>query len=777
MASKEMSKEMIHNIQNYGDEITTLETFVEAVRQNVGMYIGSKGNKGFINMIREIFQNSEDENNKDSSPCDMVIVSYDERTNTVIVEDNGRGIPFDNMIRIFSSQHTSSNYNKKLGEYSSGLHGVGAKVTNALSSRFIVESYILGKARKVEFIEGFPWDKGEVEIPNLDNKQGCRITFVPSYDVLGDITVTWKEVYNLIRLIVPLSKLGSVVYFNAIDSEGNMHNDKIVNEDGVMTYLIERTKSPIIAPIMLHQDNGTMKMDISFTYDADDMDSMDSIVAFSNCCPTSAGTHINGFYKGITQYFMNYMNKIYLANTKSKITVNANDIRAGLKAVISVAHIKPVFNGQAKEILSNEDMEPFVKIEVIKGLEEWAKYNPNDLNKVCKYLRDIAEIRLKSDKEKIKLTNKYTSSALTGLPDKYVAPTGKNHLELFICEGDSAAGTLKNHRINSFQGYFPIRGKIPNAFETTKDKFLSNAEIAGIISIIGAGYGRNCDPSKSKFDKIIFGADADADGDHISSLLLAFFMLYMRPMIEAGKVYKAMPPLYGLEVKRDKFIYFRDRLSYLKYIQREFSKSNEIRDYQGNIISADKLSKILYNNIDYTYEMERLANRYAVNPVLLESVLTLRNKSIKEIQKALKPYYRFLEYKEVNGSKIIEGIVNREYQTIILNDKLIQEAEPVLKILESNSSIVFGINDKESNLYELMHLFDLSAPKSIQRFKGLGEMDGQRLFDSTIDPDKRILIRYTIEDAQKDLEAMRNINDNKNKLLENVTVSRFDIMG
>ena len=140
MASKEMSKEMIHNIQNYGDEITTLETFVEAVRQNVGMYIGSKGNKGFINMIREIFQNSEDENNKDSSPCDMVIVSYDERTNTVIVEDNGRGIPFDNMIRIFSSQHTSSNYNKKIGEYSSGLHGVGDKVTNALSSKFIVES-------------------------------------------------------------------------------------------------------------------------------------------------------------------------------------------------------------------------------------------------------------------------------------------------------------------------------------------------------------------------------------------------------------------------------------------------------------------------------------------------------------------------------------------------------------------------------------------------------------------------------------------------------------
>ena len=169
--SSKLSQEMIDNIKSYSEEITTLEDFVAGVRQNVGMYIGSKGNKGFINMIREILQNAIDEMMKKSSPGDFVKISFDERTNWVIVEDNGRGIPFDDMIRIFQNEHTSSNYKKKKGEYSSGLHGVGAKVTNALSKTFVVESYILGQARRLEFNDGHPSKKGVTKIPNKDNKQ------------------------------------------------------------------------------------------------------------------------------------------------------------------------------------------------------------------------------------------------------------------------------------------------------------------------------------------------------------------------------------------------------------------------------------------------------------------------------------------------------------------------------------------------------------------------------------------------------------------------------
>ena len=629
MAAKtNLTQEQIENIQSYAEQIQTLKDFVEAVRKNPGMYIGHIGDKGFINMIREIFQNAYDELNRDNSPCDSVIVSFDERTFTVIIEDNGRGIPFGHMIRIFQSQHTSSNYTKKKGQYSSGLHGVGAKVTNALSSYFKIESYnaILGEGRVVEFKDGYPWDKGEVKIPNPENKQGTVITFIPDMKILKQITIGWKDVFQLVEMLMPLSKKGSKAIFNAIDINGKKHNEVLINEDGIFTFIVKMTPHPLIMPISMFKDTGYMRMDIMFTYDANDMDD-ESIIAFSNSCPTVAGSHIEGFKDGIAYFFTNYMNKVYLTNSAGKkkkdLKITAADTRVGLKAVLSVAHLEPIFSGQAKEILSNEDMGPFIKNGVIEALEDWSKNNPKDFAKICRYLKDVAELRLKQDKEKINLNKKYNSNALTGLPSKYIAPVGKKDLELWIVEGDSAAGTMQNHRDIDTQGYFPIRGKMPNAFEKSAKEFLENAEVAGIINIIGGGYGKNFDISKVKWEKIVFGADADADGSHICALLLRFFILYMPQLITEGRVFKAVPPLYGLPVKDGKTIYFTERIDYIKYVQKLFAKSNTVSYTDGKNITSTELTKLLYINADYTYELLRIANRYAVDPELLETLLFL----------------------------------------------------------------------------------------------------------------------------------------------------------
>jgi DNA gyrase subunit B len=189
------------------------------------------------------------------------------------------------------------------------------------------------------------------------------------------------------------------------------------------------------------------------------------------------------------------MNKIYLSE-KSKVTVINNDIKTGLKVIIAAAHLNPVFAGQFKGILSNEDMYKYVKDLTTKSLEEWSKTSPGDLQKICKCIKEIAEIRMKSDDSKIKLSNNYESSALTGKPKKYVPPSGNKNLELIIVEGDSALGSAKNSRDVYKQGLFPIRGKLPNAFKETKSKFLANQEIASIITIIGCGYGKNFDISK-----------------------------------------------------------------------------------------------------------------------------------------------------------------------------------------------------------------------------------------------------------------------------------------
>ena len=784
MAAKlNLTKEQIENIQNYGDEIQTLKDFVEAVRKRPGMYIGHIGNEGYINMVREIFQNAYDELIKLSSPCDTIIVSFDERTFTVIVEDNGRGIPFGHMISIFNKQHTSSNYTRKKGEYPSGLHGVGAKVTNALSSFFKVESYnsIIGEGRVVEFKYGYPWDKGELKIPNPDNKQGTVVTFRPDLKILGDLTVNRNDIKSLIEMLLPLSDKGSKCIFNTIDINGKQLSEVITNEDGIFKFLVSLTQQPLIMPISIFKDTGFMKVDVQFTFDTNMDDEF--IMPFANSCPTVSGPHIDGLKEGIAYFFTNYMNKVFLTNSSGKkkkdLKVTAADTRVGLKAVLSVAHIEPIFSGQAKEILDNKDMGPFVKNAVIDGLEEWSKNNPKDFAKACKYLKDVTELRLKQDKEKINLNKKYNSNSLTGLPSKYVPPIGKKDLELWIVEGDSAGGNMDTKRDIQTQGYFPIRGKLPNAFEKSPKDFLDNEEVAGIINIIGGGYGKNFDITKVKWDKIIFGADADADGSHICSLLERFFILYLPEMITAGKVYKAVPPLYGLPLKNGNTRYFTDRMEYIKYIQKLFAKENQVCYADGKVITQAELTKILYINADYTYELSRIANRYAVDPELLETLLFLHLSAAdyKKFKAAIEKKYRFIKVDKINGVIHIQGSLNSKIQTLFFISRLLDDCAKIINILNKNKHVAFKINGVPSNLYELMAKFDETSPKSIMRFKGLGEMNAQRLYESTMDKENRILIQYTLEDIKSTIKEMRYYEDNKDKLLEGIEVSRFDVIG
>ena len=779
--SSVLSDEMKQNIQNYGGEIKTLEDFVTVVRQNPGYQLGSIGNKGVKNMAREIWQNSFDEMDKASSPCTWTKIIFDERTCGFTCIDNGRGIPLGDILRIFTDPNTSSNYTKKPGEYSSGLHGVGAKVTNAMSHRFIVESYkYTGDARRVEFIEGYPWDKGEVKIPNPEKKQGSMIYFEPSVDALGEINISWKDVYRWLTNITPLNAVGDIVYFTAIDSKGKEYNETITNEDGIFTYLIKETETPLIKPIYLHRDTGQMKFDIALTWDASEA-ANNHIIAFSNKCPTVFGTHIDGFEDGLTSFFVNYMNKIYLVSQsqkKSKLTVVKNDIKSGLKAIISAAHLVPIFDGQSKERLSNAEMEPFVKTSVMELLDDWAKNNTKDLATLCKYFKDIAEVRNSADKERVKLSNKYNRSKLTGLPAKFVAPRIKWD-ELFISEGDSAGTAMRNWRLNDIQGYFPIRGKLPNAFRTNRKDFLSNAEIAGIIQIIGGGYGRDFDLSKVKWKKIIFATDADKDGNHIKVLLLRFFLLYMPQLIEAGRIYAAVPPLYGVQIGK-KTIYLRDRMEYIRYIQKDFSKNNVIYDpITKTPMSNKELFKLLYMNIDYNIELNRVASNHAVDPVLLESILTLYfNKvSFSKFESSIKKQFKFIDtIEKKNGMIVITGLVGSKYQTVFLNDMLISESKIVFDQIAQNKHMVYKCNDKVVSIYELMDLFDKSKPNSIQRFKGLGEMGGSKLFDSTLDPTKRTLIQYTIEDVKEEVETIKYYENDLSRLIQDVKVSRFDVM-
>lgn len=765
-------------ILNYESKFKELKNLKEIVRKLPGMYIGAQGNKGVLNMIREVFQNSFDEVMK-TSFCDSISVRVDESEFIITISDNGKGIPFGILDKVFITQHMSSNYKKDKFMYSSGRHGIGAKVTNVLSEFFEVYSYVLGECMYIRY------EEGELVVPptkienNTSNTQGTIITFKPS-KFMGNITLTSDDVKSLILSLFPLSKIGTKLYFTVIKKDKSVINEEFVNEDGILDHLISLTDNPLISPIRIYNDNGEMKIDSIFTFDININEPL--FVSFANYTPVVGGTHIDAFFDVVCKFFKDYMNKIYLAsNKKNKLVILNNDVKSSLVSVITVCHLEPIFVGQSKDMLSNEDIIDYVKTNVNLALEEWSKNNSKDLQKVCKYIKEIAEIRVKSEEGKIKLTNKYVSNAITGLPRKYVKPTGKEHLELIITEGDSALGPAKNNRCTKRQGLFPIRGKLPNAFGTPQSKFLTNEEVASIITIIGAGYGKNFDISKCKFEKIIFMTDADNDGAHIKTLLLSFFLLYMPELIMDGRVYAATPPLYGLNigtVKKKVYKYFRNRKDYIEYIQHNFAKEFDVRDLNGKKLNNNEMVGLLYRNIQYSIKLELVANNYALNPKLLELVLLYINTPFDEFKKNIKEYFgKHMSVVKNNNDITIQGLVENEYETLFLNDTLISESKDIMNLIHdvNGSQIFYSVNGKIISLYEIMVLFDKSAPKDITNYKGLGEMNGDQLAQSTLHPDMdRTLIQYTMYDAKNEIESIKSIYNDKAKLAK--SISNIDIM-
>lgn len=703
---------------NKQDKIEFLESDLQAVRQLPDVYIGALGNHGFINMYREIVQNSLDEIIKGNTLDKHVIISYDARSHVVIVEDAGQGIPTDILAKVFSKLHSSSNYNKVAGsgKYSSGKNGMGATITNFLSKFFIVESYRMdGSAARVEFEEGELKKQKKLKCPN--SKHGLVTTFAPS-DMMGEITVTPQELYNLTWHIVHLCKIGTKIIFNSIDINGKKNRSIIENKNGIFEMLDATVDKRVIEPIYFTQDNGTMKVEVLFTYDLANMDGDPRIIGFANMCPTDGGTHIDGFLDGIVKYFRNYMNKIYLANNK-KLTVTAQDIRTSLCAVVSAFHIEPMFTGQSKEVFSKQDMKPYMVEATLKGLEEWASTNPNDLQKIAKYLKEICEIRSKQDKEKVKMSDKYATSVITGYPAGYKKPNGNKNIEVLIFEGKSASP--ENARDKSCQGIIGVRGKMPNPFTTPTKKYFENEEVAGLFKIFGYnGYSRKFDPKKFKPSKVIIMTDADADGAHIRCLIFGMFLRYLPFVIEEGKLYAGNPPLYGIEAGKKK-IYFNDNIDYIKYIQNLFCSNNTICNINTRKKYTKKdITQILYKNMYYVAEINRVAGTYSLDPEFLEFVLYNKDLTFKRFKSTIEKKYRFIEVSNNNGTVLISGLVNSKIQTLFLNDRLLNDCNEIIKMI-NKSEQYYLINGTKTSIYELMIMFNKLEPKNLTRYKGLGK--------------------------------------------------------
>jgi DNA gyrase/topoisomerase IV subunit B len=544
------------------------------------------------------------------------------------------------------------------------------------------------------------------------------------------------------------------------------------------------------SPILIADISPTMKMECAFNFDAG---GNSKINCFGNFCPTQSGTHLIGFVEGVSNWFRYYMNNIFLATGKTNTISNKKDnkkkntlvienidIQSSLYGAIHAAHIEPIFTGQAKEILSNAEMKPYVKKTIELGLKDWAAKNPAELQKLCKFIKSMAEIRQAQDTSKIKLSTKY-NSPLTGFPAKMTRPTGpKSQWEgIYFVEGDSAEGTAKVARIKSCQGILPLRGKIINAFTNSVEKVLSNSECQDIFNSIQGGYGKNFDISKVPWKFVASLTDADIDGAHIAVLFLVLMLVYCRPLVEEGMVYKAQPPLYGTKVK-GKDVFFGSRIDFVKYVQKEFLNNNTILNYDGSPLSHIELLDVLIKNEDYTYELNKMSDSYAIDPYLLENLLINRAFSANQLKNELSRHERFRfvkDIKTINTGVYIDGLVNQKSQTIYLGDSLIQSASNILNFINNANSHYFILNGKMVSLYEVMNTYEKSKPKHVTRYKGLGEMKADQLRESTMDPDgPRCMIRYTANDIVKEVEELRNLRNNLNLLKQPDNVTRTDLL-
>ena len=518
-----LTKEQINAIKNYGKEIQTIKLFVDSVRQNPGEYLSSIGNEGWMNGVREVIQNSTDEMDRDVSPCNSVWVEYFEGTHRCIVSDNGRGIPADDIVRVFTREHTSTNFKKKEGVFSSGLHGVGAKCTNAVSSRFTVQSYILGKAYQIDFSEGKPLPKYKnmkpKEIPNKGDRQGLVVDFEPDFKVMKEITLTCADILQFLENLIPLLKIGAHIEFIGHLRDGKTVKKSLDNKNGVIDFITRQQVKNIIKPIVFGYTNGVMKVDIAMTYVGNPNLSA-NVLTFANMTPvdTQRSTPSKGFLDGLSQFFKNHMNRVYLASSKRKIEVTNGDVLTGLVGAVSAYHMSVMFDGQAKNVCKNLDFVDFVKQVTMKSLAEWVKNNPDDLQKLCEFIKDVALARIRADKEKVNISKKYKGQAFWDLPDGFKKAENKDHLELFIVEGLSAASPCTAGRNSKTQAIMPIRGKLLNAMNTPARKFLENKEVQGILSILGAGHGKGFDLARCKYDRIIILTDADFDSHNLSPI-------------------------------------------------------------------------------------------------------------------------------------------------------------------------------------------------------------------------------------------------------------------
>ncbi|MBQ2644798.1 DNA topoisomerase (ATP-hydrolyzing) subunit B [bacterium] len=762
---------------------------LEAVRLRPGMYIGSTSQRGLHHCIYEIVDNSIDESLAGYCKVIHVTINKDE---SVTVEDDGRGIPVDIKPETGKSAleivHTVLHAGGKFGDggykVSGGLHGVGASVVNALSEKMIVEVSRQGFVHRQEYLRGEP--VSPVEKIRETDKTGTKTTFWPDPEIFTETTEFDRDVIsNRLREMAFLNKGLKIIFKDAKDE--NAKEQEFHYEGGIGSYVefLNKNKEVMFEPpVYIDKTVDGMNVEIALQY----TDSYaESVLSFANNINThNGGTHLTGFRNAITRVLNDYARKNNILKDSDQ-NLTGDDVREGLTAIVSVKLGNPQFEGQTKEKLGNAEVTPVVNDVVREKFQEWLEFNP-------KYAKTIIEKTLQAQRAREaarkarELTRRKSVLENSTLPGKLADCSSREaeKCELFIVEGDSAGGSAKQGRNRMFQAILPLRGKILNVERARLDKIYANNEIQSLIQAIGVNISRNeadVDIEKLRYHKIIFMTDADVDGAHIRTLLLTFFFRYARPLIENGYVYIAQPPLYKITIGKNSEYLYDDRA--LDKLIRE-------RGVKGLSLSDKSKTKTCSNDdlVMLSGDMSGYYNSFH-SPVmadipavvirgLVRSEITADDfedfEKMENINAYLQHYlidhgenYGIEEAKNYKTSlkdngdgKMIIKLDKGDGEQVSITPTLIKSTE-YQKIKKSYPEIRSFLIEEEKELYleteneeiviksfgDFQKIVNERGQRgmTLQRFKGLGEMMPQQLWETTMDPSTRTLLKVNLEDA------------------------------
>ena len=811
MSNQELSTD--ESVSNYDADSIKVLKGLDAVRKRPGMYIGDTDDgSGLHHMVYEVLDNSIDE--ALAGHCDLVQVKL-MLDGSVTVSDNGRGIPVDIHTEegisaaevIMTQLHAGGKFDNNSYKVSGGLHGVGISVVNALSENLSLTIYRNSKIYKIDFTHGDAKDRLAI-IGDSDGKTGTEINFKPSADTFAMCIFDYSTLEHRIR---ELAFLNSGVHIDLIDErETEKKKVSFYYEGGLKAYIeyLNRSRHAIHEVIATTHEKEGITVDISMEW-TDGYH--ETTLCFTNNIPQrDGGTHLAGFRAALTRVINNYSNKSGIAK-KEKIQLTGEDCREGLTTVLSLKIPDPKFSSQTKDKLVSSEVRPVVEQLVSESLNQWLDEHPTEAKKIIAKAYEAASAR-EAAKRARELTRRKGVMDIASLPGKLADCQEKDpsKSEIFLVEGDSAGGSAKQGRDRSNQAILPLRGKILNVERARIDKMLSSVEIGTLITAIGAGVGNSeIDLTKARYHKIIIMTDADVDGSHIRTLLLTFFFRHMRPLVDAGYLYIAQPPLFRAKHGQSE-VYLKDQIALDDYLINSGIKDASLSIGNNETILGEDLKSSVEKSIYSKRMIDKMSQKLGFPEVIAQlSILGFMNIDLFNNEKNLliinERLSNFLIDDEKGWSaifnidhedkKILE--ISRVYRGV--KDNFILTEEDILseeaKMLDSMKSFlsdhfltkcVFTINETGYEINDPLSLSkkvtDLGKKGSqINRYKGLGEMNPVQLWETTLDPNARFLLQVKVEnegDAEETFSTLmgETVEHRRNFIQENaLKVSNLDV--